>query len=147
MKPAIHKIGTIDCDLVETTPIVFRGRLCRFEYVRIGYAGNKTGESHFRFVDHANGDVSAPFAHGYHLGNVFVERDVLCVTGTNIWDGERVDLFVSADMESWEARSALHLHTGDSSLEAEVVLLSSDVDAPIRTGRRHRHVAVPQLTQ
>jgi hypothetical protein len=109
MKPAIRKLGTIDCDLVEATPIVFRGRLCRFEYVRTGYAGNRTGESYFRFVDHSTGDVSAPFARGYHLGNVFVERDVLYVTGTNIWDGERVDLFVSADMESWETRNALSL--------------------------------------
>jgi len=109
MKPAIRKLGTIDCDLVETTPIVFRGRLYRFEYVRTGYAGNQTGESYFRFVDHSTGDVSAPFARGYHLGNVFVERDVLYVTGTNIWDGERVDLFVSADMESWETRNALSL--------------------------------------
>ena len=24
--PLIHKIGTIDCDLVETTPVVFRDR-------------------------------------------------------------------------------------------------------------------------
>ena len=109
MKPAIRKLGTIDCDLVETTPVVHRDRLYRFEYVRTGYAGNRTGESHFRFVDHASGGVSAPFAHGYHLGNVFVEGDVLYVTGTDIWDGERVDLFVSDDMESWETRSALRL--------------------------------------
>ncbi|MBM3477053.1 MAG: glycoside hydrolase family 43 protein, partial [Armatimonadetes bacterium] len=109
MKPAIRKLGTIDCDLVETTPIVFRDRVHRFEYVRTGYAGNKTGDSYFRFVDHASGEVSAPFARGYHLGNVFVERDLLYVTGTNIWDGERVDLFVSADMESWETRNALNL--------------------------------------
>jgi hypothetical protein len=109
MEPAIRKLGTIDCDLVETTPIVFRGRLYRFEYVRTGYAGNKTGEPYFRFVDHTTGEVSVPLARGYHLGNVFVERDVLYVTGTNTWDGERVDLLVSADMESWETHDALNL--------------------------------------
>ncbi|MBM3499142.1 MAG: glycoside hydrolase family 43 protein [Armatimonadetes bacterium] len=109
MKPAIRKLGTIDCDLVETTPIVFRDRLFRFEYVRAGYSGNRTGESYFRFVDHASGDASAPFARGYHLGNAFVEDDRLYVTGTNVWDGDRVDLFVSGDMESWESRSALNL--------------------------------------
>jgi hypothetical protein len=109
MGPAIRKLGTIDCDLVETTPIVFRDRLHRFEYVRTGYAGNRTGDSYFRFVDHATGDLSAPFARGYHLGNVFAEDDVLYVTGTNIWDGERVDLFVSGDMVSWETRSVLNL--------------------------------------
>ncbi len=34
MKPFIHKLGTIDLDIVETTPLVFRGRLYRFEYIR-----------------------------------------------------------------------------------------------------------------
>ena len=109
MKPAVKKLGTIDCDLVETTPVVFRNRLYRFEYVRIGYSGNTTGDSYFRFVDHATGAASAPFAQGYHLGNVFVESDVLYVTGTNTWDGERVDLFVSTDMRSWETWNALNL--------------------------------------
>ncbi len=109
MKPLIRKLGTTDCDLVETTPVVFRNRLCRFEYVRKGYSGNATGDSYFRFVDHDTGAPSAAFAHGYHLGNVFVENDVLVVTGTNIWDGERVDLFVSTDMESWERWNALNL--------------------------------------
>ena len=109
MKPRIEKLGTIDCDLVETTPIVFQDRLYRFEYVRTKYAGNATGDSYFRFVDHETGDYSPPFAQGYHLGNVYVEEDVLYVTGTNIWDGERVDLFVSRDMESWESRNVLDL--------------------------------------
>jgi len=35
VKPRIEKLGTIDCDMVETTPIVFGGRLYRFEYVRV----------------------------------------------------------------------------------------------------------------
>lgn len=108
-RPLIRKLGTIDCDLVESTPVVFKDRLYRFEYVRPDYAGNTTGDSYFRFVDHATGAPSAAFAHGYHLGNVFVEADVLYVTGTNIWDGERVDLFVSPDMLNWETRSALNL--------------------------------------
>lgn len=36
-RPRIVKHGTIDLDLVETTPVVFRGRLYRFEYVRDRY--------------------------------------------------------------------------------------------------------------
>ena len=35
-RPAIRRLGTIRCDMVETTPIVFGGRLYRFEYVRAG---------------------------------------------------------------------------------------------------------------
>jgi len=109
MKPLIRRLGTIDCDLVETTPVVFKGRLYRFEYVRMGYAGNTTGDSYFRFVDHETGACSPGFARGYHLGNVMVHEDVLYVTGTDIWDGERVDLFASGDMESWKTWNALNL--------------------------------------
>lgn len=109
MKPQIKKLGTIDCDLVETTPIVFKDRLYRFEYVRPGYAGNTTGDSYFRFVDHETGAFSPAFAQGYHLGNVCVGDDILYVTGVDIWDGEQVDLFVSQDMENWTSRNALNL--------------------------------------
>ena len=109
MKPYIRKLGTIDCDLVETTPVVFGEKLYRFEYIRAGYWDNQTGDSYFRFVDHDTGQASLPFAHGYHLGSAFVENDVLYVTATNIWDGERIDLFVSEDMEHWDVNNALQL--------------------------------------
>ena len=108
-KPLIEKLGTIDRGLVETTPVVHRGRLYRFEYVRATYHANETGDSYFRFVDCESGEHSAPFATGYHLGNVFVENDTLYVTGTNAWDGERIDLFASNDMVSWERWNALDL--------------------------------------
>ena len=54
-RPEIKKLGTIDCDLVETTPIIFKNKLFRFEYVRKGYEANQTGDSYFRFVDHETG--------------------------------------------------------------------------------------------
>ncbi len=109
MRPEIRKQGTVDCDMVETTPVVHRGELYRFEYVRPGYWNNETGNSYFRFVHVNSGRLSPPFAHGYHLGNVMAEGDTLVVTATDVWDGERIDLFISRDMEHWERRSALHL--------------------------------------
>ncbi len=51
MKPRIDKLGTLDCDLVETNPVLFANRLYRFDYVRPGYGPNDTGDSYFRFVD------------------------------------------------------------------------------------------------
>ena len=108
-RPVIRKLGTIDCDLVETTPVVFGGRLLRFEYVRGGYAGNDTGDTYFRFTDRDTGQTTPPFARGYHLGNVMVAGDRACVTGTNKWGGEIVDLFVSTDLERWEKSNALTL--------------------------------------
>ena len=109
MKPHIVKLGTIDCDLVETTPIVFKGTLYRFEYVRSSYWANDTGDSFFRFVEHDSGEAGPPFAQGYHLGSAFVDGDAVYVTAVNIWDGERVEVFASQDMERWERWNALDL--------------------------------------
>ncbi len=109
MKPHITKLGTIDCDLVETTPVVFKGRLYRFEYVRGRYWDNKTGDSYFRFIDHESGRAGKPFGRGYHLGNAFVDGDTVFVTAVDIWDGELVDVFASHDMEHWESWNALNL--------------------------------------
>ena len=108
-RPQIVKLGTIDLGLVETTPVVWKDRLYRFEYVRPKYWANDTGDSYFRFVDHDTRQPGAAFAHGYHLGNVMVEEDTLIVTATDIWDGERVDIFCSDDMEYWETWNALDL--------------------------------------
>ena len=33
-RPEIRKLGTLDLDMVEATPVVFKDRLFRFEYVR-----------------------------------------------------------------------------------------------------------------
>ncbi len=108
-RPEIIKLGTIDCDLVETTPIVFNEKVWRFEYVRIKYAHNTTGDSYFRFINHETGQATAPFAKGYHLGSAFVEKDSVYVSCVDIWDGEIIQLFVSADLEHWTTRTALNL--------------------------------------
>lgn len=113
-KPRIHKLGTIECDLVETTPVVFGNCLYRFEYVRSKYyLKNTTGDTYFRFVDHETGEFSQSFAVGYHFGNVMVDnisgKEQLVVTGTNVGDGEKIDIFTSTDMSNWETWNALTL--------------------------------------
>jgi len=108
-RPLIKKLGTIDCDMVEATPIVFNGRLYRFEYVRSGHWGNKTGKSYFRFVDLKSGNTTPPFASGYHLGSAFVDRDTIYVTASNRWGGQRVQIFASKDLKHWDSWTALDL--------------------------------------
>jgi len=105
----IEKLGTIDVDLVETSPVSFKGKLYRFEYVRSNYWNNDTGDSYFRFVDHETGIPGPPFGKGHHLGSAMVDGDRLVVTAVNAWDGDRIDIFVSGDMETWESWNALHL--------------------------------------
>lgn len=107
--PEIVKLGTIDIDLVETTPIVFKERLYRFEYVRHNYWNNSSGKSFFRFIDHETGEATPSFAVGYHFGSAAVDGDLVIVTGTKAVDGEEVDLFVSRDLEHWDSWNALTL--------------------------------------
>ncbi len=108
-KPIIRKLGTLDCDMVETTPVVFRGRLYRFEYVRTGYHANKTGNSYFRFVDVETGKLTPSFAAGYHLGSAFVHDETAYVYGVDIWDGTEMRVFWSRDLNRWETKVAMSL--------------------------------------
>lgn len=112
-RPLIQKLGTIDLDLVETTPIVFKDRVYRFEWVRARYEGNKLGD-HFRLVDRKSGRATEPFAVGFRFGSAFVEGDTVYVTGTSPgksgWaGGENVMVFASRDLKSWKMWPALEL--------------------------------------
>jgi alpha-L-fucosidase len=109
-KPAINKLGTLDCDMVETTPVVFKGKLYRFEYVRgFYYRPNTTGDSYFRFVDVATGGHTPSFAKGWHLGSAHVEGDTVYVFGVNDWGGTTMQVFWSKDLEHWEEKQAFDL--------------------------------------
>ena len=108
-RPLIEKIGTIDCDMVETTPVVFKNKVYRFEYVRANYWDNHTGDSYFRFVDHQTGKRTAPFAKGFHFGSAFVSNGTVYVTAVNKPDGESVYLFASRDLEHWDSWLAFKL--------------------------------------
>jgi hypothetical protein len=106
-RPLIQKLGTIDCDMVETTPVVFRGRLYRFEYVRPDYHANQTGDSYFRFVDVATGEVTPNFAAGYHLGSAFVHDDTVYAYGVERWGRPTIQVFWSTDLQHWSSQPAL----------------------------------------
>ncbi len=108
-KPFITKLGTIDCDMVETTPIVFNDKLYRFEYVRHDYESNKTGRSYFRFIDVDSGEPTPSFAQGYHLGSAYVEENTVYVYGVNEWGGTNIEVFWSNDLKNWSFQTALNL--------------------------------------
>ncbi len=111
-RPLIRKLGTIDCDLVETTPVVFHGRLYRCEWVRTSYKGNELGANYSRLVDAATGKPTAPFAKEHVFSSAFVDGDTIYVTATSTekgWTGQRVDVFASKDLQQWETWTALDL--------------------------------------
>lgn len=107
-KPLIKKLGTLDCDMVETTPIVFRGRLYRFEYVRPNYPANTTGDSYFRFIDVQSGEPTPAFAAGHHLGSAHVQGDTVYAYGVKEdWGRSTIQVFWSRDLETWSSQPAL----------------------------------------
>ncbi len=111
-RPLIRKLGTIDCDLVESTPIVFQGKLYRSEWVRTSYEGNELGENYSRLIEVATGKATAPLARGCAFSSAFVDGDTVYVTGTSTeqkWTGQRVEIFASRDLEHWEHWTALDL--------------------------------------
>ncbi len=106
---AIVKSGTIDLDLVETTPIVFRGKLYRFESVRTRYRGNKLNMPYFRLVDVSTNQPLPPFAQGHDLGCAIVKGDTVYVFGTPGWGSPAIDLFWSKDLKTWKSKRVLEL--------------------------------------
>ena len=113
-RPLIEKLGTVELDLTEVNPVVFKGRLYRFEYIRgsettTPYYGNKLGHAYSRFVDHETGETTTPHAFNHCLTCAFIDNDTAYVTGANKWGGERIEMFVSKDLENWEHYNVLTL--------------------------------------
>lgn len=106
-RPLIHKLGTIDTDMVETQPIVFSGKLYRFESVRTKSPHNKIGLPYFRFIDVAAGKPTPAFAEGRGFGCAYVDGDTMYVFGTPSRDPSTVDVFWSTDLTHWDSAVAL----------------------------------------
>ena len=108
-KPNILKLGTIDCDMVETTPIVFNDKLFRFEYIRVNYKLNKIGVPHFRFIEVDTSNVTSIFGIVYHFGSAFVDENTVYVFGVNEIGGSVIRVFWSNDLADWRYRDILRL--------------------------------------
>ncbi len=110
-RPVIRKLGAIDCDLVETTPIVFRKRLYRVESVREQYTRKAADESgsYLRLVDVATGTPTSPFGRGHHLCSAYVEGDTVFVFAVDKCGATRVDGYASTDLKNWRTFKALDL--------------------------------------
>jgi hypothetical protein len=108
-RPPIKKLGTIDVDLVETQPIVFQGKLYRFESVRQNYHDNKLGKPYFRFIDHSSKVATSSFAVGHQLGSALVDGDTMYVFGTPGWGSSTINMFWSKDLKTWNSKTILEL--------------------------------------
>ena len=104
-RPVIRRHGTIRCDMVEATPIVWKDRLYRFEYYRAGVQNeeNPTQQSHFRFVDVQTNAVGKPFGIDHHLGSAYTDGEYMYAVGDKgAWGADTLTVFRSRDLETWE---------------------------------------------
>ena len=106
----IQKTGSLDLDIVESNPIVFRGKPWLMEYVRLhqtngpsrSYYGNTLGQPYCRFRSLEDCQTfSEPFGIGYCFGNAFADHDHLAVTVTEYWGSPSFLLLESDDMVHW----------------------------------------------
>ena len=120
-KPAIRKLGTIECNnIVETTPLVYRGELYRFEVVRRKSftAENACADWRklndppcLRFV-HVRTNTPTPcFAEGHTFGFAYTENDVMYVVSgsRSDWGSDGLVFYRSTDLVNWEMYSSFEL--------------------------------------
>ena len=114
-RPKIRKLGTILCDMVETTPIVFRDELYRFEFVRpYGINEANNGCSYFHFVNVRTNQITKPFALNHHFGSAYTDGEYMYAVGIKgleeslkLQSSNIVKIFRSKDLESFEEFSEI----------------------------------------
>lgn len=126
--PGLYKLGTVDYQMVETTPVMWHGELLRFESVRANYPLNERADGlpYYRFRSVANGSVvGSPFGAGHGFGSAFVssaggapQMHVYGVVTNGNASGPApqtfVDVFTSSDpaLQTWSATTAITLPDG-----------------------------------
>ncbi len=108
----LQKMGTLEIGVVETTPVVWKGSLYRFEWVR----NRAWGEYHskdrplgcYHFVNMETGEATPDFAMDHAFGCCWAEGDTMYVHGVEGEGGGQVlHTFVSTDLVHWEMSTAL----------------------------------------
>lgn len=106
----IRKLGTIDYQLVETTPFVFGGRLILLETILEDYPQNHTGKRYLRCRDVESGRIYPAFGWFHSFASAYTEDGVGWVfaaneniTGRyfNPDGGKYVQVFRSEDLHDW----------------------------------------------
>ena len=118
-RKTLKKLGTVKINIVEATPVVWKDRLLRFEWLRPntwGLAGQQaTGQvlsinGNYHFVDaFTEEEVGAQFAEGYAFGCCYSENGKMYAFGPDAAGGQNLDTFVSEDLVNWEKIEGIKL--------------------------------------
>lgn len=145
-KPVIRKLGTISCNcIVETTPIVWKGELYRFEVVRRkSYTSATKVLWHelddapcLRFINVRTNQSTPLFAENHTFGFPIVVDDTMYVVtdASKDWGADTLAFFRSKDLIHWE-KYAEHSMSGwkifnmNIAKKGEVYTLMIEINAP-----------------
>lgn len=111
IKNKFKKKGLLDIDIVETTPVVWKGSLWRCEWYRPEHYSNTEHVSCGRFINMETGEISPVFAEGQCFHSAFTENGILYVYSVNGFSTaaghNTIHLYRSDDMINWEKTTAL----------------------------------------
>ncbi|MBE6740307.1 MAG: hypothetical protein E7565_08330 [Ruminococcaceae bacterium] len=111
-RKSLKKLGTIKINAVEATPVIWKDKLLRFEWIRseeYGSAGGITRkDGYYAFIDMETEEIVSSFALCHSFGCCYEENGKMYAFGPQGNGGGRVvDSFVSSDLKNWEQREIL----------------------------------------
>lgn len=104
------KKGTVKIDVVETTPVVWKGELLRFEWERTwNKAAAKVENGAYHFIKMSDESEMPYFAYDHSFGCCYAENDIMYVHGIRGGGGggNIIDVFWSDDLLNWQTKCAL----------------------------------------
>ena len=113
-KPKIRKLGTVKCDVVESSPFVLGDHLYRMEYFRAARRNKRNDgpTTWMKVFDMESQQEVASLAKDHHLGSAFSDGEAVFISATAqcedpeqpflTWGGSRVDIYRSTDVKTWE---------------------------------------------
>ncbi len=144
----LKKIGTIKINTVETTPVVWKNRLLRFEWLRNKNWGADGGVERnvgcYHFVDMENEESIHEFAYDHSFGCCYTENEKMYVFGVRgNGGGNLLDIFYSSDLEHWELADTLVFSENISLYNTSVCKGDGKYIMAIEIGGEHEAVGVP----
>lgn len=116
-RKTLKKKGTLGIGIVETTPVVWKDELLRFEWVRNNQWGAVDGITRevgcYRFARMADNASVCEFAEDHAFGCCHAEGDTMYAYGVRGEGGGNViDAFWSSDMKNWEQKEIIRFDEG-----------------------------------
>lgn len=144
----LKKLGTVKINAVETTPVVWNGRLLRFEWVRNNNWGAAGGVERdfgcYSFFDMETETSLCEFADDHSFGCCYAEDGKMFVHGVRGKGGGNIlDCFVSSDLENWEQSVALTFPDNISLYNTSVCKGDGKYVMAIEIGGNHEAVGKP----